>query len=759
MTPDPTTAPSRAGLAGTIALLAAPALLAWPLPRVVSGFDPLPLITGAGWATLSGLAAVVVIALSITRLPVGALLAVLPAIALVAGHFLGDQVPALENSAPLFTLGSGLAVFVAASCLDRGERHTLVKGLTIVSLLYTVPALLEAAVGASSVGLAGTLQNVGSTNQAALPGAIAGAWIGICRRGAWRWIGFTALGAFAVHAAVSPVIAGGLAAAAALVAAALGSPWCQEIRRMRGAFGSAAAMFVFVAMLSAFPHNDDSRADVGSGGPGVVLAVADIDPVEDATAPDDDLGGVGVRLRIWGALPAMVADAGPFGFGPGGFQRSFPPYRDPAEARASELNGELGAATEVEHAHNDWFEGFVELGWFGGLAWFAFLAACLAAACASITERAFGRAACAACGIAVLVNAAMHSNLIANPAASLQAMAVFGVVAGTRWGAPLGRGRARLVALAPVVVALAAPLAPWRLVTHGNALARSVRANLTLAQGGLGESEAAATRARATQALDAALVASGRTSSTALELALIDARRAGDSQLVAVLGERLHAVRPFSANAHTQRGLAAIAIGDLRAARIAFQEAAALRPHDPACAFNEVRVTLQSGLATAALDAARAAVARGALDSERVSALARDAQLGGWVGPQTARELLELAGKPLTPDDLIERADKLRDQSGTTPTVAALESMAQHLWGREHAQVGNYGIAVRSYRQAWRASCDAGQPGSPLLRLELAAAERLSGNPERAEVLLEASVPEGQVTLDLPHWAVGALAN
>ena len=198
MTPDGSVpADARATTPAALAallVLAAPALLAWPLPSALHAFDPLPLASAAGWTGLSGMAAIILAAVATARIPRGALAVVLPAVALLGAQLLGDDVPAFENSVPLISLGSGLAVFVAAATFDRAARHMLVRGLAVVSLLYTVPALFGAATGDAQAGLAGALANVGYTNQAALPGAIAGAWIGVCRRGTWRWLGFAAFG-------------------------------------------------------------------------------------------------------------------------------------------------------------------------------------------------------------------------------------------------------------------------------------------------------------------------------------------------------------------------------------------------------------------------------------------------------------------------------------------------------------------------------------------------------------------------------------
>jgi hypothetical protein len=170
--------------------------------------------------------------------------------------------------------------------------------------------------------------------------------------------------------------------------------------------------------------------------------------------------------------------------------------------------------------------------------------------------------------------------------------------------------------------------------------------------------------------------------------------------------------------------------------------------------FNLARIELQLGRSERGVERVQAAHGLGLLDSERIVALARDAQLGGWIDPRTVAEILDTVFENTDPDALFERASLLRDQEQSPVTRAALECLAQHLWAREHADGGDFATAARVYRQAWRASQDAGRPGSPLIRMEAAAAERLSGNEPRAEALLEgltaASLERAGL---LPDWA------
>src|SRR6185503_20035170 len=97
--------------------------------------------------------------------------------------------------------------------------------------------------------------------------------------------------------------------------------------------------------------------------------------------------------------------------------------------------------TEVEHAHNDWLQGFCELGLVGGALLALGLALSARAALRALGDEARLPAAVAA--LALLVNAFVHAPLSSNAAAAPLALALFGGLA------PEGeRSRARAAACA-----------------------------------------------------------------------------------------------------------------------------------------------------------------------------------------------------------------------------------------------------------------------------------------------------------------------
>ena len=724
------------GAFAVLALLGVTWALSWPLPRVLSPFDVEPWVTASAWSALTVLGAVGALALRFQRLPRGAALGALVAIAWILSSRLGRGSEALESSRALLTIAGATSAFVLATTLDTAERWWLVRGLTLTTLLHGLPMLLG---GLSPESLAGTLQNTGYANQILVPGAAAGAWAVTRERGAWRLVSAAALVVGLTHSALAPTLLGALAIGLACGVAALRS----ESATARKVLIAASIAGVGVLALRSVGGQDAAPAADSTAPTGVVESAA-----------SGDLGGVAVRRSIWGASLGMLADGGPFGFGPGRFGAAFPPYRDSTEARASDFDGALGVRTEVEHPHNDWLAPWIDTGWLGGLTWLLLLGTGAAAAWSALTREDVGTGALATAATAVLVNAGAHCNLTFNPLAATLGAACLGACVGT-FGplrAILPRWPARIVALGPLLALLAAPLTPLAVHASGSAFARYVETSAMLGTGSNGASLVQVTDLDL--ALTETLDASRQSHVLALQMAVADARGDGAPVTASEFVDRLAELRPHSATTLELAGLVALDRGDLRAARDAYEALERSRPSDASVRFNLARIELQLGRSERGVERVQAAHGLGLLDSERIVALARDAQLGGWIDPRTVAEILDTVFENTDPDALFERASLLRDQEQSPVTRAALECLAQHLWAREHADGGDFATAARVYRQAWRASQDAGRPGSPLIRMEAAAAERLSGNEPRAEALLEgltaASLERAGL---LPDWA------
>jgi O-antigen ligase len=723
----------RAAL-GPLLLLVVPVSIAWARPSLLPGFDPEPWTTAAGWSAIGTLAATALLAGRTARVPRRARWLAAPGIAALASSTLGAGSEPLESSRALLTLAAGLSAWLAAATLDPRERSWLARGLVLATLALGLPLL---AAGSDLVTLAGPLGNTGYANQVLLPGGAAGAALLVLGRGPWRAAGAAAALVAALHAALSPTLLGLLAMAGALAVAALGP----RPPAVRARLGLCAAAVAALLIATAASGSDDRSAPTTQEAP--------------AMAASGELGGIAARLSVWRATVSLATQAGAFGLGPGRFRAEFPRYRESRERRASELGG-VDARTEVEHPHNDWLLPWVEAGWIGGLLWTAFLGAGLAFALRASTGGTATDATLAVAGLAVLVNAGAHASLSINAPAAMLAMAALGAAAGSVGGAPegepagrdlLGRGAARLLALIPVALAVLAPLAPWRLVQRGDALSEHLELTARLAAGAEPDLESLVARRAALERL---LAVGERGDPLALMLAIAEARR--DRAPSAELGylEDLERLRPRSASTLEARGLWAVDRGDRGSAAASFEALLMLRPGDATATMNLARLRLEEGRGDLALELLDVH----GLDAERRLALARDAQLEGWVDPEVVVELLDGAVQDRSPDGLFNAAELLRQRDEAPATRAALESLAHHLWAREHARSEQMPTAARVYRQAWRASRDGGD-GSPLIRLELAAAERLGGDESRAQALIEGF--DGPAPPALPDWARTAL--
>ena len=102
-------------------------------------------------------------------------------------------------------------------------------------------------------------------------------------------------------------------------------------------------------------------------------SVPESEPVATVAATPTATGGIKVRALIWASLPEVIRDAPWLGHGPGQFARVYPIYRDPSELELSSHGHSEPTPIEVEHAHNDWLQPFVEWGLIAGLAWMALL--------------------------------------------------------------------------------------------------------------------------------------------------------------------------------------------------------------------------------------------------------------------------------------------------------------------------------------------------------------------------------------------------
>jgi tetratricopeptide (TPR) repeat protein len=406
-------------------------------------------------------------------------------------------------------------------------------------------------------------------------------------------------------------------------------------------------------------------------------------------------GGFAVRERIWARSLAMLADHPWSGVGPGQFEARFPVYRDPKEIELSTHGRAIDAETEVEHPHEDWIAPALELGSIAGLAWIAFLALVGWRSLAALRAGDPELEPLALGALGILAYALVHAPLTREPAAASIAFVLFGIV--------LARPKP-----APPFIPLAAAgllfcLAPraYALVRHGFELADLAHA----------------TTDRALEACP--------DSPLALEIrarALEQAK--GTPAAVRAAWEKVLEVRPESFEAHAELGIALARGGELQGARAELAHALALDPGHPGVKKDLERVNLELDLAKGRLEAGRP-----------------------W-----------LDGADPIPEECYARSRK--ERAGGDRVLADLfEARAHLLWARQHAALGNFDDAVRSYRQCVRVTRDHVEGGAPRIRLELAAALAAAGRKDEARTELDAIRSASPDRDALPPWATESLRD
>ncbi|HEV8112731.1 MAG TPA: O-antigen ligase family protein [Planctomycetota bacterium] len=531
---------AEAGTAGerwlARALLLPPLVLAWPGPGSLLRADFLPHATGTGAVALATLPAALLVALRRDAPRVRALLFLLiPLLATAAWLAFGDMTDSFEARRALVRSVAGVVLVLGGACLGAAGLTIYARGLAVLAIVLLVVALAD-----SGNGFAGALGNTGSVAMAALPGAAAGAILASRRT---RIVGALALLLDLVYIACVPVIAGGVALAAALGAFAL---------FRRGLSSKWRVSYLAMATL----------AVVGVTLPIVTRRALPADTSRPAASQE---GGIEVRARIWPRALAMLSDHPWTGVGPGQFAARFPPYRDPVEIGLSTHGRKLDAETEVEHPHEDWIAPALDLGVVAGIAWILFLLAVARGAWNALRDASPVREELAPAALALLAYAFVHAPLTHEPAALSIAFVVFGAML----AAP-GRGP-RGIPIAAFVLLVACAPAALAFVRHGRSLA----------------DRAAPIEAARAACPDSVLALS--------LLARLDEERGVDPALVRADWERVLALRPARVEALMQLALADLRAGDAARARATWESALALDPAHPGILGNLRALDLQEG--------------------------------------------------------------------------------------------------------------------------------------------------------------------
>ena len=231
-------------------------LLAFDPLGLTSRQDPLPELAATALAAAASLPAALLLLArgSLPRLRGAAPLG-LSALVLFYTAFFSRGTDTLEAWRDGAHAGAcAVALFAGAALRARGRR-LLLRGVLLVGLVQLAFALGRWAFSLDDAP-GGMPDNTGLVSQAALPGAVIGAWLALSRRGRWRVLGLSTVLGFVLHASLAPVLAGGLALALSLSAAALLSPWARERRDVRALFGGLAAIALFGVLLASSPVDE-----------------------------------------------------------------------------------------------------------------------------------------------------------------------------------------------------------------------------------------------------------------------------------------------------------------------------------------------------------------------------------------------------------------------------------------------------------------------------------------------------------------------
>jgi O-antigen ligase len=705
-------------------LLLLPALvLSWPGPNPIAGDFATGDLSGTGVALLAALPAALLVAWQRVR-PAPALL-LLPLIWIALG-LLPDGTDTLQRDRAWMVLAVGMVLALGAGSLAGLGRQRLVSGLAICSGLLLARALAER--GASGWG--GVLGNSGELSAAATPGALAGLMLWTGAIGKQRWLGLAVVVLLLVHAILAPVLTTLVVLAVASAAAAI---FANGAAALPGRRSKPLILCVAAVLGLAFVRFGPASSGDVDGAP--------TDPLTEAPSGPTAFGGVEVRRRVWTATTDLVRAHPLEGVGAGQFATAFPEFRDPEELELSGWNRRIEAVTEVEHPHNDWLLPFAEGGLPVGIIWVGFLVAVALAARRHLSSLEVPDLALGAAGLGTLGSALAGSPLWHNAPASVAGFAVFGALLSKRSLQPTARSRRLFAPAAALLLVLLVPRA-WSMWMLGQSLIETTRTQSVTAQ---------------ELAVDRALV---HTPDSIVALSMKARARQDAGQFVEALSlwERALALRPLRFEALMNSGFVLIRLGRLEEAGERFDRAFALDPLHPGLLRNRVACAADRGLVDESLTELDRLEATGHSDPLWLTGLGCDLLLRGMdreALPLLARadaRFAELSGEEAWALDAEFR------RGGNSTFADAFKALAHLTWAREHAAVGEWDDARRSYHQSLRISRERVPPSGPTrVRMELAAVQLRARMPEDAKQTLEGLEPRLADWAAMPAWAGEAL--
>ena len=738
-------APKRAGLDRLQGWLTALPALVLALPGHASPLRDVPTTTSAatGILALACLPALAVLALR--RRPIH-LRGLLPWLALLLVAAVGARTAGDPFAARRALLGltAGVGLMLAGASLGASGRGALVRGLCLAGAML----LLDTLVDRLGDGAHLPLGNSGDLSEALLPAAVLALVGSGSTSRPWR-------GAALLMGLGTIILMGGTPVLAGLVSLLGTGLLCFfAIRSTPDAGGRWARNLLLM----------------GAGG-WLVLALGFANPGSDSVANEESgpaaasapvaTGGLRVRALIWARVPSVVSDAPWLGHGPGQFARVFPVYRDPIELDLSSHGRSEPTPIEVEHAHNDWLQPFVEWGLFAGLGWVALLLIAARRALALLAQSDPSTRALAAACVALLINALFNSTLLYGVASPAWGWPLLGVCLGCRpapaASALAGQIGRRAGSLAPglmLLILLANARGALAFFQHGTHLARVVAAPVVVEEG-LVRQAPEAIGPHLTRALQVA-----PDSVVALEKyhQLQLATGAGPDERRVTLS-RILSARPNSVGALMNRGILAAQQGEVAEALAVFARARGLDPENARLRRNRLLLAVDVGRVEE-------------VQELRDELLAREQAQPGWLQHVAANALMNgrvAVGRVLLGEnaDQWQYAEQLLAQSQLAGRPGTLlgegfVTAGNALFARDHGARGDFESALRLYRQALRsAEKHPTLPGrGRRLRLELAGALCQLGRVEEAKGVLEERGAQGVYYLpQLPEWAGQALLD
>lgn len=607
------------------------------------------------------------------------------------------------NALAVWAAAAAAYVIALIAGLDRKTNERLRTGLSLLAVAFAIPLLLPGVAGflPDSMGFVNA-NHLAALFASLLPLAL-GAVLFTNPRRLYR--GSALVGAVSAIVCATGLLMTGsrggiIAASAGLIC--FGALTLRSRRGMADGRRSRAGWALSIVVLAI------SVSIYAGGG-----ALERFRPAESGSE-----SSLAFRLSIWRSSLEAIREGGPFGWGLGSYSWVYPAYR------------ESGIPYQVQHAHNDWLEQTVEMGWafpLLGLGVACALARRALATCRTSPDRvAVGSAVAGLSGLVALGVHALVDSPLQMPPLLWLAAALAGLVSASgsieRRGRSLrpGAGRGWVFGFAASGCALATLLlsiGPWREARAEAAITRAGIAMEALAM------EDAVAHAREAAKLDP-------TSAKAFAILgrlLVGARDAGVGGRL-VLKEAQHALdratvrNPRDAAAFLDLARIAEMRNDERAAAAAYETALSLDPVSGRMLDARARFLLRKGVEAEALELLRASVEADARGLSRVLPLLwserKDPALLRSVTPETgpARVLL---GDFLDTQGYFEAADEVFSEA-----VALDRGSATALLRRAALALkqGRFDDALR-----WARAARALAPGAPEAARTLAAALTVRG--------------------------------